>query len=76
MHAHPFLIISIGLGRGDNHKISNVLRHKKIRDKYQLRFDMLGCFHLLITPYQCDCKEFFQGEVHNLSILLHYHAFW
>ena len=31
----------------------------------QLGFDKLYCYDLLITPYQCDCKAFIEGEVHN-----------
>ena len=29
-----------------------------------LCLSLLGCCDLLITPYQCDCKALFEGEVH------------
>ena len=81
MHAHPCIIISIRSRRKDNHKISNVSRCKEeettiskyyikftIKEfncHYQLRFDMLDCCDILITPCECDCNELFEGEVYN-----------
>ena len=32
-------------------------------------FDTLGCCYLLITPYQGDCKAFFEG-VHSIILSL------